>query len=213
MSNIKSTAIAIAVCFAASFVGVMCYRYYAESKPIPTATIVTSSTNATTPTSTNTLEATVFDEVECGDNAMPKIETVPLTGELPANRLIQISISPESRVKVSSVSDEPTLQQGHWTDFTVEIDNAAGITSVLNVVSNEFMNSETDDAASRWLRAELVPDGRLTGEPSERRTLRLWSRDQGIRAAVLEFNAGQGTQDLGFRSDALIFFKCIQAKP
>ena len=56
------------------------------------------------------------------------------------------------------------------------------------------------------MKIELRPSGPLTGALHERRVVRLWSRNQGKRAAVLNVNAGQGTQDLGFRSDVLITF-------
>ena len=99
------------------------------------------------------------------------------------------------------------LDQGVWKDFFVEIDNAAGITAPLIIESEQILQSDDDSSRERWLQLELKPNVALTGLRNEIRTLRLKSRDSGIRTAILNFNAGQGTQDLGFRSDVLVTFK------
>jgi hypothetical protein len=51
----------------------------------------------------------------------------------------------------------------------------------------------------------------LSGLPLEYRVIQLYSRDAGSREAKFSFNVGQGTQDLGFRSDVDILFKCEPA--
>jgi hypothetical protein len=50
----------------------------------------------------------------------------------------------------------------------------------------------------------------LSGLGLEYRIIQLYSRDAGKREAKISFNVGQGTQDLGFRSDADVLF---QAEP
>ncbi len=52
---------------------------------------------------------------------------------------------------------------------------------------------------------------RLSGLPVEYRLMRVYSRDAGRREAKVSFNVGQGTQDLGFRSDVDILFTCDPA--
>ena len=47
---------------------------------------------------------------------------------------------------------------------------------------------------------------RLSGLEVEYRILQLYSRDAGKREAKLAFNVGQGTQDLGFRSEVDLLF-------
>lgn len=121
--------------------------------------------------------------------------------------LITVSISPESRVKATAEDIAMELDQGVWKDFLVEIENAAGITAPLIVESEQILQSDDDSSRERWLQFELQPNVALTGLRNEIRTLRLKSRDSGIRTAILNFNAGQGTQDLGFRSDVLFTFK------
>ncbi len=130
-----------------------------------------------------------------------------------APRLITVSISPEARVKADSGDAPRGMTQGKWQDFTVKIENAAGITAPLRVESAQSMSGAQDPRRDHWLRMELVPPGPLTGAAEEERTLRLWSRDAGTRVAVLNFDAGQGTQDLGFRSDVLLSFKVEPVEP
>src|SRR5690606_26376985 len=51
----------------------------------------------------------------------------------------------------------------------------------------------------------------LSGLEVEYVILQLFSRDAGKREAKLEFNVGQGTQDLGFRSELPLLFQCVPA--
>ncbi len=120
--------------------------------------------------------------------------------------LIEVSISPEGRVKASEGEAKPELVQGAWVEFDLVIENTAGLTTPLVIESRQLMKEDDDTARDRWLRLEIVPAGPLTGAPEEKRVLRLWSRDAGRRAAVFNVNAGQGSQDLGFRSDVLMTF-------
>jgi hypothetical protein len=53
----------------------------------------------------------------------------------------------------------------------------------------------------------------LSGLALEYRLLQVYSRDSGRREAKISFNVGQGTQDLGFRSDVDILFQCEPAVP
>ena len=119
--------------------------------------------------------------------------------------LVKISISPEARVKAAAGDVPRELIQSEWREFDIAIDNAAGITSPLQITSENLIS----DTPSRdqWLRMELIPQEPLTGKRSETRKLRLWTDHCGVRSAVLNVNAGQGTQDLGFRSDVLLSFK------
>ena len=126
---------------------------------------------------------------------------------LPSSKLVTITISPEARVKAAAQDCARTLQQGEWREFTIAIENTAGITAPLVVECPQAMTGPTDNSRDRWLQIALRPAGPLTGKPQETRTLRLRSRDAGVRAAVLNFNAGQGTQDLDFRSDVVLSFK------
>lgn len=127
--------------------------------------------------------------------------------------LIVVNISPEARVKATAQDVSTNLVQGAWRDFLVEIENTAGITAPLVVESEQRMTSRDDTARDRWFELELIPDRPLSGDLTEFRTLRIRSRDSGVRTTILNFNAGQGTQDLGFRSDVLITFQIENAVP
>ena len=56
--------------------------------------------------------------------------------------LITVSISPESRVKAATEDISTELVQGTWQDFSIEIENAAGITAPL-IVESEQISKET----------------------------------------------------------------------
>ena len=142
-----------------------------------------------------------------GANHVFDLSNGPKSDKPTAPVLIKVSISPEARVKATATEGRRDLRQGAWSEFTITIDNAAGITAPLVVESEQLMTSDDDTARDHWLSLSLEPSGPLTGAPTETRTLRLRSRDPGIRTAVLNINAGQGTQDLGFRSDVIISFQ------
>ena len=144
---------------------------------------------------------------ECQSQQSPVVTDKPITPVL-----INVSISPEARVKATATEGRRDLRQGAWSEFTITIDNAAGITAPLVVESEQLMTSDDDTSRDHWLSLSLEPSGPLTGAPTETRILRLRSRDPGIRTAVLNINAGQGTQDLGFRSDVIISFHISPAR-
>ena len=140
--------------------------------------------------------------------------------------LVEISINPESRVKVVQGPAKAELLEQGWRSFLVKIHNEAGITAQLKVESPQgslvFTRStgsptprETvrqGDVADRWLDISLYKKpplkAQLTGLELEYGIIQLYSRDAGKREAKLSFNVGQGTQDIGFRNDVDILFNC-----
>lgn len=147
-------------------------------------------------------------------------------------RLIDVYINPESRVRVTQGVASPELVQNGWRAFLVKVRNEAGVTAPLVIDSPNALpvyarskNSPQSplghrpkpgitqsDVANRWLDASLYikPPMRpqLSGLNVEYFILQLYSRDAGKREARLNFNAGQGTQDIGFRNEADILFTC-----
>ena len=123
---------------------------------------------------------------------------------------ITVSITPEARVKATAEEIPHLLQRGKWSEFTIKIENAAGITAPLSIESDQLLLSQQDESPERWLSLDWDASQSLSGQAIEYRQLRLRSRDSGMRAVVLNFNAGQGTQDLGFRSDVLITFRIAE---
>ncbi|MCA9443937.1 MAG: CehA/McbA family metallohydrolase, partial [Candidatus Omnitrophica bacterium] len=77
----------------------------------------------------------------------------------------------------------------------------------VEVAPNEVLN--------RFLEIEMVRrppmKSTLSGLLLEYRIIQLYSRDEGKREAIIGFNVGQGTQDLGFRNEVPILFTAVPA--
>ena len=147
--------------------------------------------------------------------------------------LAVVNINAESRVSAVEGPVEKELVQQGWRTFLVKVHNEAGITPQLTVSSPQSapvyqlgrgprQRPQTDDdlvtaaeSARRFLDIEsfgkqpMTP--KLSGLLVEYRIVQLYSRDTGRREATLAFNVGQGTQDLGFRSELPILFSCKPA--
>jgi hypothetical protein len=108
----------------------------------------------------------------------------------------------------------------------VKVNNQAGVTAPLRCSSvNAKEMHETDtglseppqnisqsDVVQRWLDVGLYTkpplNERLSGLTLEYAIVELYSRDRGQREAKLAFDVGQGTQELGFRSEVNVLFDC-----
>ena len=129
--------------------------------------------------------------------------------------IVEIVINPESRVKVGNLSAIANLVEKGWSSHLIKVVNEAGVTAPLQVTSEQALplaNAAKESLADRWLKLDIFR-GRplaktLSGASLEYRILQLYSRDSGKRSAKLKFDVGQGTQDLGFRSEILINFNC-----
>lgn len=155
---------------------------------------------------------------------------------LDAHCLAGLIINPEMRVKVAPGSAQPELLADGWRTFLVKVQNDAGTTAELRVISpqaqsvSDSQGSRTASdrafakgkqpftavsARDRWLDLEMLAKQPLMKDLSglrlEYRVLSLYSRDAGQREAKLVFDVGQGTQDLGFRSELNILFQCSPA--
>jgi hypothetical protein len=138
---------------------------------------------------------------------------------LDAHCLAFINLNPEARVKVATGPAPRQLTEGGWRHFLIKVHNEAGVTSALAVESDQAKpvpNAPAELTAGRWLDADMFDarplEKKLSGLKLEYRILALYSRDAGKRSAVIEFNAGQGTQDLGFRADLTATFDCMPAR-
>ncbi len=147
-----------------------------------------------------------------GEAVVAKVQEI-----LDQHCLAFVSINPESRVKVAAGPAPRTLSEGGWQHFLIKVQNEAGVTSPLAVDSAQarpLANAKPDQVADRWLEAAFFDapplERALSGLKLEYRVLQLYSRDAGKRSAVLAFNVGQGTQDLGFRADLTLTFDCAQ---
>lgn len=134
--------------------------------------------------------------------------------------LFFVEINPESRVKAIVGPAKPELVEAGWRQFLVKIQNDAGVTARLNIESPNakwLANSPKDDVQNRWLDlllAEAAPmQTNLSGLRLEYRIVSLYSRYVGKREAKFTFDVGQGTQDLGSRSETDVLFNCLPSQP
>jgi hypothetical protein len=143
--------------------------------------------------------------------------------------LAGVEITPESRVKATQGPAQPRLTQNGWSVFLIKVRNDAGTTAELAVqspnaepvyarstnVPEPRQSIHDSDIVQRWMDAAMFNDRplnrTLSGLNLEYRLIQIYSRDAGKREAKLSFNVGQGTQDLGFRSDVDILFECRPA--
>src|SRR5215813_1792157 len=140
-----------------------------------------------------------------------------------------VTVNAESRVKVEVGPAKPELEQEGTRLFLVKVINGAGVTAKLQVQSENSgavytqsdrsaepaMKLTPEDEKQRWAEISLYDKNpmseRLSGLGLEYRILSIYSRDAGERSAMLSFNVGQGTQDIGFRNEATVLFKILPA--
>ena len=152
-----------------------------------------------------------------------------IQGILDAYCLVGVNINPESRVKVKEGPVNKALMQQGWRTFLVKVHNEAGVTAPLAAESENAAplykrstgspDPETtvpkSEITHRFLEIHVYSDpplkASLSGLELEYRIVQLYSRDAGKREAMLGFNVGQGTQDIGFRSEVPILFDCVPA--
>jgi hypothetical protein len=148
--------------------------------------------------------------------------------------LAAVHISPESRVRVEAGAARPQLVQGGTRVFLVKVINEAGVTAPLNVESpnagrvyiSAFAGGNSPeprqvlthaDVRNRWAEFTVYTQPpmrqRLSGLPVEYAILQVYSRDAGQRSAIISFNVGQGSQDVGFRNDIEVVFTAVPAHP
>ena len=138
--------------------------------------------------------------------------------------LIGVEINPESRVKAAQGPAPARLMQQGWRLFLVKVHNQAGVTAPLLAASPNAAPTTrrssgspapaalvpAPEVARRWMDVAISADRplarTLSGLPLEYRIIQIYSRDAGRREARIGFNVGQGTQDLGFRSDVDVLF-------
>lgn len=132
--------------------------------------------------------------------------------------LFFVNINPEMRVKVAAGPAKPELVEQGWRLFLVKVQNEAGATAVLHATSphaQRLFNAPAADLPARWLELQMF-DAQplrpaLSGLELEYRIIQLYSRDAGQRDAKFSFDVGQGTQDIGFRNETDLLFRCAPA--
>jgi len=160
--------------------------------------------------------------------ALPATEAIEAIQDVLAPHvLVAANINPESRVKVARGPAVAELSQLGWRAFLVRVHNEAGVTAELKMTSPNAAlpykqstgspeprdSISLGDVGNRWMDVQsfhgqpMSPT--LSGLQLEYRIMEIYSRDAGKREARIGFNVGQGTQDLGFRSEVNILFDCV----
>jgi hypothetical protein len=143
--------------------------------------------------------------------------------------LFVVSINPEARVKVAAGPAAPTLQQAGWTPVLVKVTNEAALKKRLSVgsslsgpVYSGAGRQERDPKADativkRFAQLEMFQSPPMTqnlsGLKVEYAIALIYSSEAGKRELTVTFDAGQGTQDLGFRAEVPVVFDIKPAIP
>jgi hypothetical protein len=186
--------------------------------------------------SLSTAERAALEEAISSPQSDANAATARIQQILDPHCLVLVNINPEMRVSATQGAAGPELVEQGWRTFLVKVNNQAGATGELRVVSPNaqsvhnapgarnasdiyYGKKESPQqhlpAADRWLSLESFDKQPLKKELSglalEYRILSLCSRDAGRREGKIVFDVGQGTQDLGFRSEATLLFRCAPA--
>ena len=152
--------------------------------------------------------------------------------------LLVVHINPEARVKVARGPAPARLQQAGYTPALVKVVNESGGTQRLRIGSPQSgpvyagvtklsmerqrqehlrENENTTGRTDRFLEVEMFASppmtASLTGLEVEYAVALIFSSEAGRREATITFDAGQGTQDLGFRAELPVLFDVKPAVP
>jgi len=151
--------------------------------------------------------------------------------------LLAVHLNPEVRVKVTRGPAPAILQQSGFTPFLVKVVNESTSTLPLRITSPQsgpvyagvaklsmererqepLRENENVNREDRFLQVEMYsapPMTRnLSGLKVEYALALIYSSEAGQREAIIGFDAGQGTQDLGFRGELPVLFTVRPAVP
>lgn len=152
--------------------------------------------------------------------------------------LLQVSLNPEVRVKVTRGPAKANTQQHGFTPHLVKVVNHSTVTRQLRVFSPQSgpvysgpalgilkrqaqtelkENENIAGATDRFLQVEMFQSppmtANLSGLEVEYAILLVYSSESGRREATIAFDVGAGTQDIGFRGEAPVLFDVQPAIP
>ncbi len=122
--------------------------------------------------------------------------------------LFDIEINPESRIKLKPGKVHAELCSGKASRFLVRINNDSGMTAPLRLHS-DMESSASNKSLELKLEAASGTNTTplLNGTPVEYILLRVMCSSPGLYEINLNLDVGQGTQDIGFRSEIPILFR------
>ncbi|MFO0426087.1 MAG: CehA/McbA family metallohydrolase [Planctomyces sp.] len=151
--------------------------------------------------------------------------------------LLHVSINPELRVKVRRGDADPLIRQAGYTPLLMRVENEATLTRSLRISSpqagpsyagtqegillrqaqTELKINENLNGDRRFLQMEMFDQSpmtsRLSGFHTEYLLALIYSSEPGQLEATIAVDVGEGTQDLGFRSEVPILFTIEPAVP
>ena len=151
--------------------------------------------------------------------------------------LFAVHLNPEVRVKVTRGPAPAILQQSGFTPFLVKVVNESTSTLPLRIISpqsgpvyagvaklsmererQEYLReNENVNRDDRFLQVEMFSappmTSNLSGLKVEYALALIYSSEAGQREAIVGFDAGQETQDLGFRGELPVLFTVRPAVP
>lgn len=151
--------------------------------------------------------------------------------------LLEVSLNPESRVKVRRGPAKARLQQAGFTPVLVKVVNQSTVTKRLRISSPQagpnyagvaelsmkrqqqepLRENENLRGLDRFLEVEMFASppltDRLSGLEAEYALALIYSSEAGKREATISFDVQQGEQDLGFRGEAPVLFEVAPAVP
>lgn len=166
-----------------------------------------------------------------GDEAPGEAVSTRIQEILDPYCIAMVHINPEMRVKIANGPAQPQLVTGGWRSFLVKVHNESGTQAALNVQSpnmeptlhrssgqprplpeNEISPGEV---AMRFLEGQMYRrqpmNETLSGLELEYQVVQFYTTAEGQREARISFNAGAGTEDLGFRNAVNVLFDCEPA--
>lgn len=157
---------------------------------------------------------------------------------LDASVLLQVEINPELRVKVTRGRQPAALHQNGFTPVLVKIINQGHVTQRLRISSPQSgpvyagaalgslnrqqqpelgANENSRGEKGRFLELEMFSGPPMTeylsGLEIEYAIALISSVEAGPREAMIAFDVGEGTQDIGFRGEAPVLFQIAAALP
>ncbi len=169
--------------------------------------------------------------------ASDQADSVTLQRMLDPHVLFLVSVNPELRVKVERGPARAKLQQAGFVPCLVKLVNQATVTRPLRIASpqagpvysgavlailarqaqTELADNENTSRDHRFLSLEMFGKApmtpRLSGLQVEYLIALVYASEAGSREATIVFDLGQGTQDLGFRSEVPVLFDIQPAIP
>ncbi len=138
--------------------------------------------------------------------------------------LLQVSINPESRVKVARGPAAATLQQGGPVPVLVKVINEGTVKKALHIRSPQAgpiysggragnVKADKDHFLDVEMYTKRPMTAQLSGLNVEYAIALITSSEAGRREATLAFDIGQGSQDLGFRAEVPVLFDIRPAIP